>query len=108
MRIGPYICAEINYGGFPEWLKEIEGIQFRTYNQPFMTEMSKWVTKVVDMVRPQLASNGGPIILLQIENEYGSVIDYHGEGGKKYINWCIDFANSLKAGVPWIMYVVQL
>jgi hypothetical protein len=47
--------------------------------------------------------NGGNVILLQIENEYDNVIEYHGEAGKKYLDWCIEFADSLKAGVPWIM-----
>jgi len=103
LRIGPYICAEINYGGFPAWLKEVEGIQFRTFNQPFMKEMGDWVSRVVEYVRPQLSINGGNVLLLQIENEYGDQIWAHGELGKKYIQWCIDFAEGLKAGVPWIM-----
>ncbi|KAL0486703.1 beta galactosidase [Acrasis kona] len=100
LRIGPYICAEINYGGFPVWLKEIEGIQFRTYNQPFMKEMGEWVSRVVDYVKPQLSINGGNVILLQIENEYGDQQWAHGDLGKKYLQWCIDFADSLKPGVP--------
>jgi hypothetical protein len=43
LRIGPYICAEINFGGFPAWLRDIPGIQFRTINAPFMAEMERWV-----------------------------------------------------------------
>jgi beta-galactosidase len=44
VRIGPYICAEINYGGFPEWLRSVPGMRIRTYNEPFMKEMAKYVS----------------------------------------------------------------
>jgi beta-galactosidase len=103
VRIGPYICAEVNYGGFPAWLKQVPGIQFRTFNEPFMKEMSRWVSYVVDYLRPQFMSNGGNIILLQIENEYGNVIGFHGADGVKYIQWAAEFANSLNTGIPWNM-----
>lgn len=72
IRIGPYVCAEWNYGGFPEWLREIPGIVFRNYNKPFMDAMAKWTTFIVDALRPYFAPNGGPIVLAQIENEYGN------------------------------------
>jgi hypothetical protein len=51
--------------------------------------------------------NGGPIILLQIENEYGNVEDQYGENGLKYINWSADLANSLNVGIPWLMCVTR-
>eukprot|EP01027_Heterolobosea_sp_BB2_P013522 GEZU01019503.1.p1 GENE.GEZU01019503.1~~GEZU01019503.1.p1 ORF type:complete len:775 (-),score=155.68 GEZU01019503.1:405-2729(-) len=105
LRIGPYICAEINYGGFPQWLRTVPGIEFRTYNQPFMDAMKAWVAQVVDYVRPQLASNGGNIIFMQIENEYGNVIDLYGIDGLRYQKWCIDMAESLATGIPWSMCV---
>uniref|UniRef100_M4CGN7 beta-galactosidase n=1 Tax=Brassica campestris TaxID=3711 RepID=M4CGN7_BRACM len=49
------------------------------------------------------ASQGGPIILAQIENEYGNVMGPYGESGKSYIKWCANMAQSLNVGVPWIM-----
>lgn len=67
--------------------------------------MARWVSFLVDYIRDDLASSngGGNVILLQIENEYGDVLKYHGEAGKKYMQWTIDFANTLKTGIPWIM-----
>ena len=41
LRIGPYICAEFNYGGFPIWLREFPGVEFRTYNSIFIKYMSQ-------------------------------------------------------------------
>jgi beta-galactosidase len=105
LRIGPYICAEINYGGFPAWLRDVPGMQMRTYNEPFMQEMGRFVRDLVEMVRPMFASNGGPIILAQIENEYSLIAKTYGEEGQKYLRWCIDLCNSLKPGIPWIMCV---
>eukprot|EP01132_Coremiostelium_polycephalum_P005274 gene5274-6567_t len=103
LRLGPYVCAEWSYGGFPEWLREIPGIVFRDYNQPFMNEMSKWISFIVDYLRPYFASNGGPIILAQIENEYGWLEKEYGQSGKQYAQWSINFAQSLNIGIPWIM-----
>jgi beta-galactosidase GanA len=40
LRIGPYICAEVNYGGLPAWLRDVPGMQMRTLNKPFMREMA--------------------------------------------------------------------
>jgi beta-galactosidase GanA len=51
LRIGPYVCAEWNYGGFPEWLREIPDVTFRTYNQPFMTEMQTWMTYIDNLMK---------------------------------------------------------
>ncbi|KAM7517559.1 hypothetical protein LguiB_016521 [Lonicera macranthoides] len=84
LRIGPYVCAEWNYG----------------YN-----EMQNFTTLIVDMVKKEklFASQGGPIILAQIENEYGNVMEAYGDGGKAYVNWCANMADSLHIGVPWIM-----
>ncbi|XP_028090165.1 beta-galactosidase-like [Camellia sinensis] len=105
LRIGPYVCAEWNYGGFPVWLHNIPGIAFRTNNEVYENEMKNFTTLIVDMVRDEglFASKGGPIILAQIENEYGNVMWSYGNEGKSYINWCADLAQSFHIGVPWIM-----
>ncbi|KAI3471999.1 hypothetical protein Pfo_028687 [Paulownia fortunei] len=105
LRIGPYVCAEWNYGGFPVWLNSIPNMTFRTQNDAFMNEMKNFTTLIVDMVKQEnlFASEGGPIILAQIENEYGNVINSYGKEGKSYINWCANFAESMDIGVPWIM-----
>ncbi|CAH1432299.1 unnamed protein product [Lactuca virosa] len=105
LRIGPYVCAEWNYGGLPVWLHNMPGIELRTANTVFMNEMQNFTTKIVNMVKEEnlFAAQGGPIILAQIENEYGNVISSYGAAGKAYIDWCANMANSLDIGVPWIM-----
>ncbi|KAI4322247.1 hypothetical protein L6164_021958 [Bauhinia variegata] len=105
LRIGPYVCAEWNYGGLPLWLHFTPGIQFRTDNEPFKAEMQRFTAKIVDMMKQEklYASQGGPIILSQIENEYGNVEGSYGSAAKSYINWAAKMATSLDTGVPWVM-----
>ncbi|KDP44070.1 hypothetical protein JCGZ_05537 [Jatropha curcas] len=105
LRIGPYVCAEWNYGGFPLWLHFIPGIKFRTDNEPFKTEMQRFTAKIVDLMKQEklYASQGGPIILSQIENEYGNIDSAFGPAAKTYINWAANMAVSLGTGVPWVM-----
>ncbi|XP_057953091.1 beta-galactosidase 8 [Malania oleifera] len=105
LRIGPYVCAEWNYGGFPVWLHFIPGIKFRTDNEPFKGEMKRFTAMIVDMMKKEklYASQGGPIILSQIENEYGNIDQAYGSAAKSYINWAATMAISLDTGVPWVM-----
>ncbi|KAL5740697.1 hypothetical protein ACOSQ2_029877 [Xanthoceras sorbifolium] len=105
LRIGPYVCAEWNYGGFPVWLHNIQNITFRTNNEAYKNEMKIFTTLIVDMMRHEdlFASQGGPIILAQIENEYGNIMWKYGQDGKDYVQWCADLAQSFNIGVPWIM-----
>ncbi|KDO65274.1 hypothetical protein CISIN_1g002867mg [Citrus sinensis] len=105
LRIGPYVCAEWNFGGFPVWLKYIPGINFRTENGPFKAEMHKFTKKIVDMMKAErlFESQGGPIILSQIENEYGPMEYEIGAPGRSYTRWAAKMAVGLGTGVPWIM-----
>ncbi|CAI9105115.1 OLC1v1003970C1 [Oldenlandia corymbosa var. corymbosa] len=107
VRIGPYVCAEWNYGGFPLWLHFIPGIEFRTDNQPFKAEMQRFTTYIVNMLKQQnlFRSQGGPIILSQIENEYGNsdIGPMYGARAKPYVDWAAGMAVGLNTGVPWIM-----
>lgn len=105
LRIGPFVCAEWNFGGFPVWLKYVPGIEFRTDNEPFKENMARFTWKIVDMMKTEklFQWQGGPIILAQIENEYGPVEWGIGAPGKAYTKWAAQMALDTKAGVPWIM-----
>ncbi|KAG6522825.1 hypothetical protein ZIOFF_019980 [Zingiber officinale] len=105
LRIGPYVCAEWNFGGFPVWLKYVPGISFRTDNEPFKMAMQGFTKKIVDMMKTEslFASQGGPIILSQIENEYGPESKAFGAAGHAYLNWAAQMAVGLGTGVPWVM-----
>ncbi|PPS00729.1 hypothetical protein GOBAR_AA19949 [Gossypium barbadense] len=105
LRIGPYACAEWNYGGFPLWLHFIPGIQFRTTNDLFKKEMLRFLAKIVGLMKEEklFASQGGPIILAQVENEYELVEWAYGVAGELYVNWAAEAAISLNTTVPWVM-----
>ncbi|KAM5565002.1 hypothetical protein ABKV19_019167 [Rosa sericea] len=105
LRIGPYVCAEWNFGGFPVWLKYVPGISFRTDNGPFKMAMQGFTQKIVQMMKNErlFASQGGPIILSQIENEYGPESKALGAAGHNYINWAAKMAVGMNTGVPWVM-----
>ena len=105
LRVGPYICAETNYGGFPAWLRDIPGMQMRTFNQPFMREMKSWISLLCNYMKDLFATNGGPIILWQLENEYDLIAKNYGEGGKKYLEWVVELSKELKISIPLIMCV---
>eukprot|EP00823_Brevimastigomonas_motovehiculus_P001192 TRINITY_DN11711_c0_g1_i1.p1 TRINITY_DN11711_c0_g1~~TRINITY_DN11711_c0_g1_i1.p1 ORF type:complete len:759 (+),score=144.26 TRINITY_DN11711_c0_g1_i1:32-2308(+) len=96
-RIGPYICAETNYGGIPAWVGQKKNIMFRTYNSVWMNAMQQWMQTLVAYVRDFFADRGGPIVMAQIENELSESTD------KRYISWCGELAESQKVNVPWIM-----
>ncbi|XP_010939579.1 beta-galactosidase 2 [Elaeis guineensis] len=105
LRIGPYVCAEWNFGGFPVWLKYVPGIRFRTDNEPFKAAMWNFTDKIVSMMKSESLYEwqGGPIILSQIENEFGPLEYDQGEPAKAYAAWAANMAVGLNTGVPWVM-----
>ncbi|CAI0557698.1 unnamed protein product [Linum tenue] len=70
IRLGPFIQAEWNHGGLPYWLREVPNIIFRSYNEPYMQHMERFVKMIVEKLRDAklFASQGGPIILAQINS----------------------------------------
>ncbi|KNA18058.1 hypothetical protein SOVF_073980 [Spinacia oleracea] len=105
LRIGPYIESEWSYGGFPFWLHDIPDISYRTDNEPFKFYMQNFTTKIVNLMKSEslYASQGGPIILSQIENEYQNVEGAFGNKGRSYVRWAASMAVGLQTGVPWVM-----
>ncbi|CAN7023713.1 unnamed protein product [Brassica rapa subsp. trilocularis] len=105
LRIGPFIEAEWNYGGLPFWLRDVPGMVYRTDNEPFKFHMRRFTSKIVNLLKSEglYASQGGPIILSQIENEYGNVQAAFREKGASYVKWAAKMAVGLQTGVPWIM-----
>lgn len=105
LRIGPYVCAEVSYGGFPFRLRDVPGIEFRTYNAVFMAQVGRWVRFIARELhaRSLMAPAGGPVILVQLENEYEMVSDTYGNVGAQYLQWCADLQRELEFGVPAIM-----
>ncbi|MDK3157968.1 beta-galactosidase [Kamptonema cortianum] len=103
-RFGPYICGESNYGGMPLWLRNKPGALFRTENGPYYQALEKWLARMLEELRPMLASNGGPILFWQIENEYKNVSEKsHGEAGGRYLHWLHDLHHKMNVDVPLMM-----
>lgn len=74
LRTGPFIDAERDMGGLPYWLLRIDpNMKYRTYDPTFIKHMDRWYKVLLPMIEPFLYNNGGPIITVQIENEYGSL-----------------------------------
>ncbi|XP_010000006.1 PREDICTED: beta-galactosidase [Chaetura pelagica] len=72
LRAGPYICAEWDMGGLPAWLLQKKSIVLRSSDSDYMTAVENWMGVLLPKMRPHLYQNGGPIIMVQVENEYGS------------------------------------
>ncbi|KAJ7951619.1 Beta-galactosidase [Quillaja saponaria] len=73
LRAGPYICAEWDLGGFPAWLLDLKpSLKLRSSDPDFLHLVEKWWENLLPKLVPLLYDNGGPIIMVQIENEYGS------------------------------------
>ncbi|KAJ5109855.1 hypothetical protein N7532_002500 [Penicillium argentinense] len=77
LRPGPYICGEHEWGGFPAWLAEIPDLIVRTNNGPFLNATRSYFQNLATDLRPLLVTNGGPILMIQVENEYGSYGSNH-------------------------------
>ncbi|KAJ6335709.1 hypothetical protein OIU78_012341 [Salix suchowensis] len=105
LRIGPFIESEWTYGGLPFWLHDVPGIVFRSDNEPFKYHMERYAKMIVKMLKAEklYASQGGPIILSQIENEYKNVEAAFHEKGPPYVKWAAKMAVGLQTGVPWVM-----
>lgn len=77
LRPGSYICGERDWGGLPSWLSEVENMTVRANNQPFLDYSAKYLAAVAEQLDPLLVNNGGPILMVQVENEYGSFDNDH-------------------------------
>ena len=72
VRPGPYVCAEWEMGGLPWWLLKKKDIKLRERDPYFMERVKIFEQKVGEQLKPLTIQNGGPIIMIQVENEYGS------------------------------------
>jgi beta-galactosidase len=72
LRPGPYVCAEWDFGGLPAWLLRKPDSKVRCLDPDYWAATERYVRKIASIVRPLQVQKGGPMIMLQIENEYGS------------------------------------
>lgn len=74
LRPGPYVCAEWEFGGYPWWLQNIEGMEIRRDNEQFLKHTKLYLERLYKEVGHLQCTNGGPIIMVQCENEFGSYV----------------------------------
>jgi len=74
LRPGPYACAEWEFGGYPWWLQNCKGIELRRDNPVFLKYTQAYINRLYQEVGKQLITKGGPIIMVQVENEFGSYV----------------------------------
>ena len=72
LRPGPYVCAEWELGGIPPYLLRIPDIKLRCMDPRYMEAAEKYLARLAEEVKPYLITKGGPLLMVQIENEYGS------------------------------------
>jgi beta-galactosidase len=100
VRPGPYICAEWDNGGLPAWLTGIPGMRPRSSHRPFLEAVGRWFDALVPRIAALQAARGGPVVAVQIENEYGSYGDDH-----TYLAWVRDAL--VEQGVTELLYTAD-
>jgi beta-galactosidase len=93
LRPGPYVCAEWDLGGLPAWLLADPGIILRSDDPKFMQPVARWLRRLGEELAPLQATRGGPILAVQVENEYGSFDD-----DKRYLKHIYDLIVSAGFG----------
>ncbi len=72
LRPGPYVCAEWDFGGLPSYLLAIPDIKVRCMDPRYTAAVERYIKTLALQVKEQQVTRGGPILMLQVENEYGS------------------------------------
>ncbi len=85
VRPGPYICSEWEFGGFPWWLNKYP-MNIRSMDKRYLDKLTPYLKKVCEIIKPREIGNGGNVIAVQIENEYGSY-----GNDKNYLNYLKEF-----------------
>lgn len=85
VRPSPYICAEWEFGGLPAWLLADRNMRLRSYYIPYLEKIDAYYDVLMEKLKPLQMTYGGPIIAMQVENEYGSY-----GNDKKYLHYIKD------------------
>lgn len=95
LRPSPYICAEWEFGGLPAWLLKEDGMKLRCSYEPYQKLVREYYSVLMPYLAPYQIDQGGPVIMMQIENEYGYYGDDH-----SYMEWMRDLMREYGITVP--------
>ncbi len=96
LRAGPYCCGEWDFGGIPPYLLKYPDLKVRCMDPHYLSAVSRYLGKLSQVVAPLQVTKGGPILMVQLENEYGSY-----GNDRTYIGWLHDFWRSHGIDVPF-------
>src|SRR5687768_5156114 len=97
LRPSPYVCAEWEFGGYPYWLQNIKGLEVRGKEPQYLQAYKNYIMQVGKQLAPLQVNHGGNVLMVQIENEYGSY-----GGDKEYLD--INRKMFIEAGFDGILY----
>ncbi|MBX9246607.1 beta-galactosidase [Actinotalea ferrariae] len=97
VRPGPYICAEWDNGGLPAWLFAQPGVGIRRNEPTYMAAVAEYYAALMPVVAPRQVTRGGPVVLVQVENEYGAYGD-----DEDYLRALVDLTRGHGVDVPLI------
>lgn len=102
LRLGPWVHGECRNGGFPDWVVDLqkEGVKLRSNDEVYMSYVRRYWTQIAEQVKGLMDKDGGPVVGIQLENEYGHVGGQSGEVGNAHIRALEALAKELGMVVP--------
>jgi len=97
LRPSPYVCAEWEFGGYPYWLLTEKGLEVRSKEKQYLEEYKKYIIEVGKQLAPLQINHGGNVLMVQVENEYGSYA-----ADKEYLD--INRKMFIEAGFDGLLY----
>ena len=95
LRPGPYVCAEWDFGGYPSWLLKEKNMVYRSKDARFLQYCERYIKALGEQLAPLTINNGGNILMVQVENEYGSY-----DADKEYLAALRDMIKEAGFNVP--------
>lgn len=102
LRLGPWVHGEVRNGGFPDWIVELgkKGVDLRSNDETYLRYVRRFWEQVYEQSKGFLAKDGGPVIGIQLENEYGHVGGHRGEKGEAHMRELMSLAKEIGFDVP--------